>query len=322
MKLRALEQPAELAAYDELAKTHGTLFNRLDWLALFGSQMQAYGLFDDGGQLRGGLSLYRERRWGLEIIRRPPFTPICGPFLAVRSTNPVAAFEERRRALECLAEHLDRSRAAICMVPLARDVADGLPFFWRGFKVVPLYTYLLDLAQTPEQLRANMAPDRRNDVSKAQRDGLVAQREPDMATVRDLVLASFGRQRKHLDRALLEAVLFRYARPDNSYAFVVRRAEQPIAASFVIHDAQTAYYLLGGYRADNRHHGAGALAVAEAIRHARELGLRTFDFEGSVLPPIERFFRGFGGRLTPYLTVNKASWPLEMALKLRNRNFF
>lgn len=321
MKLRALE-PSELPAYDELARRHGTLFNRLDWLALFGPRMQPYGLFTDGGQMAGGFSLYQERRWGLTVLRRAPFTPTCGPFLAIQSQNPVAVLEERRKALECLADHLERKPPAICMLPLARETQDALPFFWRGYKVVPLVTYLLDLSLPPDQIRKNMSPDRRNDVSKAVRDGLVVRQTADMAVVRDLVLSTFGRQRKFVDRARLEGILFRYSNPANSFAFTTFREETPVATCFVIHDSRTAYYLLGGYRAEDRHHGAGALAVIAAIEHARELGLRTFDFEGSVIPPIERFFRGFGGRPTSYFTVNKAWWPLEVGLKLRHRNFF
>ena len=321
MKIRELE-PAELPAYDELAKAHGTLFNRLDWLALFGAQMRPFGIFDEGGKIVGGLSLYRERRWGLDILRRAPFTPTCGPFLAVKSQNPVAVLEERRKALDAMADHLEAAGASVCMLPLARDVQDALPFFWRGYKVIPLYTYLLDLAPPLEQIRKNMSPDRRNDVSKAFRDGLTVRPAPDLEVVRDLVLSTFGRQQKFVDRACLEGILFQYAHPGNSYAFVACRGEQPISACFVIHDDRTAYYLLGGYRAEDRHHGAGALAVMEAIRHAQELGLKTFDFEGSVLPPIERFFRGFGGRLTPYFTLNKAWRPLEVLLKFRNRSFF
>lgn len=321
MNIRAL-QDSERPAYDELAKRHGTLFNRTDWLALFDSRMQAFGLFDEGGGLVGGLALYRERRWGLDIYRRAPFTPTCGPFLAVKSRNPVAVLEERRKALACMAEFLDRRGAAVCMLPLARDVSDALPFFWRGFKVVPQYTYLLDLGVSAEEIRRNMSPDRRNDVSKAQRDGLTVRPAAGMEEVRDLVLATFGRQEKSVDREVLEGVLFRYATSANFYAYVACRGEQAIAACGIVHDGRTAYYLLGGYRAEDRHHGAGALAVSAAIRHAQERGMQTFDFEGSVIPPIERFFRGFGGRLVPYLTVNKAWAPVEVGLKFFRRGFF
>ena len=59
--------------------------------------------------------------------------------------------------------------------------------------------------------------------------------------------------------------------------------------------------------------------MAAAIQAAQERGLKTFDFEGSSIPPIERFFRGFGGQLTPYFSIHKAWLPVELALHLHPR---
>jgi len=43
----------------------------------------------------------------------------------------------------------------------------------------------------------------------------------------------------------------------------------------------------------------------EAIKFTKEeLGLNQFDFEGSMIQSVEQFFRKFGGRLTPFYTVN------------------
>ena len=309
-------------AWEALANDHGPVFLRRAWLRLFEPALQTYGVFEAGGELAGGFSLYREKRWGLSVIRCAPFTPTCGPLVAVKARNPVAVLEARRRMLECLLEQIERESPAICMLALDQSVTEALPFFWNGFKVVPNYTYLLDLKLAPEQIRKNMSPVRRNDISKALRDGVDVQPVTDLAVVRELVLATFDRQQKSMDRAGLDRILGDYARPDNSFAFVARREGKPIATSFVIHDGQTAYYVLGGYRAADKHHGAGAVTVFEAIRHAQELGLQTFDFEGSVVPAIERYFRGFGGTLKSYLTVNKAWLPVEMALKFRKRNSF
>jgi hypothetical protein len=320
-KVRPLLE-TEFADYDELARRHGTLFNCTDWLALFGERVCPRGIFNGGGALIGGAAFQEERRWGLRIIRNPPFTPTCGPFMAVKSRNPVAVLEERRKLLECFAEQLDKEPAAISSLALDRGISDALPFFWRGFKVIPNYTYLLDLDVSLDDMRKNMSPVRRNDASKATRDGLMVTRTTDMSIVRDLVLATFVRQQKLIDEPILEAILFRYAKPFNSYAFTTCCGDVPAATCFVVHDAKTAYYLLGGYNAQERHHGAGPLAVLEAIKHAQELGLKTFDFEGSVVPAIERYFRGFGGQLTPYFTVNKAWLPLEMALKVVRRQIF
>lgn len=321
MNVRPLAQ-SELSVFDSLAHQHGALFNCLEWLALFGKPIQPLGIFADAGQMVGGLALFQERRWGLKILRNPPFTPTCGPFVAVQSHHPVAVLEERRKALECVTEYLEKESAAICMLALERGISDALPFFWGGYKVVPNYTYLMDLTVPLDQIRKKMSAIRRNDMSKGTRDGLVVNQTTDLAVVRDLVQATFARQNKFVDTGCLEAILFRYARPANSFAFTTYRNENPISTCFVVHDARTAYYLLGGYRATERHHGAGPLAVFAAIQHSQELGLKTFDFEGSMVPAIERYFRGFGGELTPYLTVNKAWLPVELALKLVRRQIF
>ncbi|MDY0149074.1 MAG: GNAT family N-acetyltransferase [Kiritimatiellia bacterium] len=319
--IRALAK-ADWAAWDALATQQGALFLQRDWLRLFEPALQAWGVFEAGGALMGGFTLYRERRWGLSVLRCAPFTPTCGPLIAAKTQNAVAILEERRNMLNCMRTHIEHEAPAICMLSLDSSVTDVLPFFWNGFKVVPNYTYLLNLSLTPEQIHLNMSPTRRNDISKAYRDGVDVRPAEDLSVVRDLVLATFGRQQKAVDRVGLDRILFEYAQPENSFTFIAYRGERPIAATFVIHDTQTAYYLLGGYKVAEKHHGAGAATVAAAIRHAQQLGLKMFDFEGSIIPPIERYFRGFGGRLTPYFTVNKAWLPIEMALKFRNRNRF
>jgi hypothetical protein len=43
-----------------------------------------------------------------------------------------------------------------------------------------------------------------------------------------------------------------------------------------------------------------------------------FDFEGSMLKPVEHFFRGFGGGQTPYLQVWKASLAARSVLAARD----
>lgn len=318
MRIRDLPQE-DRGAFDELARRHGTLFNRTAWTDLFGERMRNLGLYDEGGRLVGGASIYCERRWGMNIVRRAPYTPYCGPFIDIQARHPVAVLEERRAALACLEEFLAAWNPALCMLPLDSRVTDAMPFLWRGYKVIPNYTYVLDLSLSSDNMLAGMTSERRKNLTKAAKDGLRTAPAAGMQEVRDLVLQTFGRQSKAVDRAVLDAILFRYAGPGNSYAFTTYRGDLPIAMCFVVHDGTTAYYLLGGYRAEEKHHGAGAAAMFAAIGRAKELGLRVFDFEGSVIPAIERYFRGFGGRLVPYFTVNRGWLPVEMLLKLRPR---
>jgi lipid II:glycine glycyltransferase (peptidoglycan interpeptide bridge formation enzyme) len=89
---------------------------------------------------------------------------------------------------------------------------------------------------------------------------------------------------------------------------------------YIVWDKDTCYYLLGGYDPERSHSGASALAMWEAIKYAKnELKLSKFDFEGSMVPAIEMFFRKFGGEITPYYSVQwikPSSRPLIQFRKL------
>ena len=313
---------AELVTYDLFAHSHGTLFNCLDGLALFGDKIHVAGIFDEGGKMLGGLSFYQEHRWGLKILRSAPFTPSCGPFFDVKARNPVAILETRRKVMECVIEYIEKQAAAVVMLPLDQRINDALVFFWNDYKIIPYYTYRLCLSASLEHILKQMTPIRRNDIRKGLRDSLIVRQTSDMALVLNFVLATFQRQEKFINRVCLESILFQYANSSNSFAFTTFRDDIPLATCFVVHDSTTAYYLLGGYNVQDRHHGAGPLAVFEAIKYSKEIGLKIFDFEGSVIPAIERYFRGFGGELTPYFTVNKALLPLEIAFKFVKRGVF
>ena len=313
---------SDLEHYDRLAREHGCVFNTVAWTGTFGDSLTRYGLYDAGGALRGGFCLFREKRLGLTLLTNPPGTPSIGPFFEPRAQHPVARLEERRDALTALAELLEHLRPAVVSVALAQWVTDCLPFSWRNYKVIPHYTYLLGLEQTEEAILAGMSEARRRNIGKARRDGLRAELTDDHSAIAVLVEATFARQGMDVKREYLKKILFTYANPANSYTFVVESSGIPIAGAFVVHDARSAYYLFGGYRPEDKHNAAGALALFESIRHAKELGLEVFDFEGSSVPAIERYFRGFGGRLTPCYGVNKAWLPIEMGLKLFKRRQF
>ncbi|MBX3423898.1 MAG: GNAT family N-acetyltransferase [Pirellulaceae bacterium] len=321
MKLRALEAE-ELPAYDQLARSHGTLFNRVDWLSMFGDRVRLLGLFDKGDRMVGGAAVYAESRFGLTLLRRAPFTPGCGPFLKPAAKNPVARLEEHREALSLLLDYVESLKPAICMLPLNQQVRDVMPLLWRKYKAVPAYTYQIDLTQALDEIRSQMSPTRRNDISKAVRDGVEVRQISDPHIVYELVLSTFRRQSKAVDTQTLNSILHHYRNEQNSFAFCAYRDALPVAVSLIVHDGTIGYYLLGGAIESNRHHGAGAVALFAAIEHAHRIGLKVFDFEGSVIPAIERFFRGFGGRLVPYYTMNKAWLPLEMLLKFKKREWF
>ena len=90
------------------------------------------------------------------------------------------------------------------------------------------------------------------------------------------------------------------------------------AALYMVWDDHSAYYLMGGADPELRNSGATGLLMWEAIQFAATV-TRVFDFEGSMIEPIEHFFRSFGARQKPYFQVSKInSLPIKIYRALRS----
>ena len=94
-------------------------------------------------------------------------------------------------------------------------------------------------------------------------------------------------------------------RADRCQAFLARSKEgEPLGGVWIAWDNKRAYYLVGGFDRSAQSNNAVALAMWRAIQFtALNLKLPEFDFEGSMIPAIERFFRKFGGKITPNYTI-------------------
>jgi lipid II:glycine glycyltransferase (peptidoglycan interpeptide bridge formation enzyme) len=170
-----------------------------------------------------------------------------------------------------------------------------------------------------------MDAKRRNDITRAEKDGIYVEKSDDFPQIFALVEKTFERQDKQLKPSVFREAAFQYneilRQRKLCTSFLARNKDgKAIAAVYIVWDERRSYYLLGGYDFEERHHGASAMAMWEAIRFTKtELGLDEFDFEGSMVERIERFFRAFGGRQVPYFWVRNDSRTALMKIAARAR---
>jgi len=87
-----------------------------------------------------------------------------------------------------------------------------------------------------------------------------------------------------------------------------------IAVNFLVYDDNTVCYLMGGIHPDFKDLGGMDVVQFESIKFALE-SERAFDFEGSMIESIEKYFRSFGGFQKPYFNISKTNSKL---LKIRS----
>lgn len=312
----------EFTAYDDLVQRQGTVFAQRKWLAMHDANMTLLGLFDGGNRLIGTFPIHTTRKFGLPVLMRSPFTPYNGPYFSKDIESSKRFFETRRFFLSEIASHIGQQRLSLCCLSMDPACTDCMPFRWRGYKVIPGFTYRIKLTKPKKEIQANFSSARRRNIRSALRDSLRIESLESYSLVESLAQKTFDRQNKRFPVDALRRILYDVTCPENSFAFAAFDGSKPIACVFCVFDKHTAYYLIGGYDSADAHPGAGAACMEAAIFKSKSLGLKTFDFEGSVIPPIERYFRGFGGELTSFWTANRAWFPVEVILKMKKRELF
>lgn len=294
----------ELDAWDRLVgeSPAGTVFHTTTWLDAATEPCRVYGCYK-GEELLGGMATASHREGGLRKAVHPALTPYLGMVTAPQPGKYVTAVSNEKKMAAALADRLQEDHDLV-RTNFAPETVDLQPFIWEGFDVTVGYTYRLDISDLDAAWDA-MDSSRRRDVRSAEKEDVRIEEgtvDDVLAMVRETFerkgrSVGFDRAARDHDDALREA--------GRARAFVARDDDdRRLAAAYLVWDDKRAYYLLGGH--DGTHHGAMAATMWDAIRTtAEEIGLEEFDFEGSMDPGVERFFRKWGGQITPYF---RASW--------------
>ncbi len=277
----------------------GTLFHKSFWLEASGRRLVIYGYFR-GQELYAGIPLSYALKVGIKVASQPTLTPYSGVLFKERDVKYVSKLSAEKEASRKIAQRL-KSDFHFVRFGFSPGPVDLQPFIWEGFSPSIMYTYIIRIEKTLEDVWEAMEGTRRTRIRKAEKDGVSVMQSDDFSQTFKLVRKTFARQNRTV---CSKVICSRYnevlKERGQCKSFLARdRNGECIAAVYIAWDKRRSYYLLGGYDSEKSHSGATALAMWDAIKFTKEeLGLDEFDFEGSMVPQIEHFFRGFGGLLT------------------------
>jgi hypothetical protein len=302
-EVRPLER-SEFGRWDEFVRQspQGTLFHSTLWLEASSVPFKLFGCFR-GEELRGGFAaaIGRGRTAGHP---HPALTPYLGLLLPKSDGKYVAAISVNKGISAAFAAFLTKEFDSV-QFRCPPEIIDLQPFIWAGFQAGLRYTYRLPTVDLDAVLE-NMDKSRRRDIANAQRNGLWVEEGADFSLVVRLSEKTFTRQ--GLETGFRDAAFGFQEKLRNAgrcQGFVTRDLSgQPVAGVWIVWDENRAYGLISGYDDAVESSSAVSLALWRSIEYiARDLNLREFDFEGSMIPGIEQFFRKFGATLMPTYTI-------------------
>ena len=286
------------------------IFNHPAWLDLTTREGQWSDVQVRGGndELIGRLPFVHRRRFGLPSVEMPVFTPLFRlEIRPSRSTNSYKRYGHADRVVARLLEQLPPAARTLLMLDYEFD--QWLPFARAGFGVRLHYSYLLDLTiPEPDRLQQCHAPTRR-----------LLQRVPQQSLEFSVIdpRRAYSIYIRHLNdrgapipvdaetfyKICAETDLWRF----HNYAALIDG--EVVAVIGILIDGPTAYYMLSARDEFRDREGILSRLLWQSHRTLSEMGVETFDFEGSMLPGVEEFFRSFGGeRVKKYLLKKWDPW--------------
>ena len=263
-----------------------------------------------GGQVAARLPFVRKKKLGRTWLLQPKLTPWLGPWLRSSNAKLANRLAEEKELMQELIDALPQFD--LFRQSFSPEVTYWLPFYWRGFGQTTRYTYrlfdLTDLAGIWAGVRDNV----RREIRKA-RKSVVVRSDLDIDCFARVWALTFERQgvRMPVNTELLRRLDIACEARNSRKMFFAEDAQGKIhAAGYLVWNADCAYYLMAGGDPDLRNSGAGSHITWEAITFASTVS-RQFDFEGSMIEPVERFFRAFGGRPVAYFSLSKLSHPMS-----------
>lgn len=257
------------------------------------------------------------------IISMPHYTQTMGVWFAAEAADTKYASRLEQRQAICRSFIGELKPYKAFFQNFSHEFTDWLPFYWEGYSQTTRYTYILHHIKQTDRLLPEMSKQIRRNLKDAESHRITVRRGVSADDFLKIQHMTFVRQnqRNTQSTSILRRLIETARDRGQGDVFGGYDPEGRLhAVAFVVWQDCSAYYIAGGGDPQVRHSGAHTLVLWEAIKQVSRY-TDTFDFEGSMMPGVERFFRGFGAEQKPYFNIERGhpGFMDRVRMKLKNR---
>jgi hypothetical protein len=307
--------------YEQFCKeqTHIPIFLQKWWMdaVCIGKQWDVF-LYEEKEQIVAVFVFHYVSKYGLKFILQPQLTQYNGIWI----DYPPCISAHKKRSLEkrimyFFIAKLEAEKYVYYEQSFHYSIVNWLPFYWKGYEQTTRYTYQLKDLSDMGKCFSNFSPSKQRQIKKTFKDLVVdfdcSEEEFYRAATDNLHLKhekiSYS---KPLFMCLYQACI---SRGQGKIIAIRNKNSQLYAASFIVWDSMSAYFLLYTIHPEHRSSGASSRMLWEAIQYLSDK-VNIFDFEGSVNEAIELSYSRFGTEQLPYSTIKKSkSFLLNLLIK-------
>jgi len=256
----------------------------------YGAELQVM-LFKEDAEVVAVMWVWESGKNFLNSLITPPFLPNCWLTFLNEYDKPATRHAKEKEVLKSLLSFMEKAKWGYWKFDFPIEYTDFQEAIWKGNLPKTKYTYrILDLKTWEEKIDSKL----RNKLKRFS-DFLFEVRPFNRVEMQLFMVSSATKGVSH------ENLLAKFNNLNSSSAFTVIAGSGEYQAMCAIVDGVCYYLVSNNAKNDNALSACGVkFCIEESIRR----GCSAFDFEGSMIPEIEVFFRSFGGELFPYFSLD------------------
>jgi len=260
------------------------------WVQVYDDQLLFIRI--ESGQTISVIGLYQTGMTCLKSVITPPLIPWVG-----YATDDPEGMKVDVHGLKAFLRSLGFSRIVIDFPPSASIMNGDLsPELFRK------YTYREHLPADSDELLQRYSSKTRNLISKANRLKFSTEISDPTAALLPKVEQHFEQKGIRSGRKYLRPLLNMLSEGGEAFVVTVNESHKELwLGVFVIND-KVCYYLFGMSHPRHSSNAGNAFGIYSAMTECIQRSIRVFDFEGSSIPGVERFIKGFGAERTEYFS--------------------
>jgi hypothetical protein len=297
--------------YKEFCKKEQNLpiYSKSWWLdAVCGKDNWDVAIVEKGGQIWATMPYFLKKEFIFNVITMPPITQTMGPYIKypanVKKISTKVAWD--KKMMNQLIKQLPYFD--VFNQNFYYDITNWLPFYWQGFNQYTRYTYIIE-EKSIEDAQRNFENDIRRRIKKANSLNISVVKSDNVDILYKLTKQTFDSKKEKTPYSYeFLKNLYEVVKENNSGHIYVAKDENEniLYANLLIYDNNYVYYILGGTNPKVKDIGAIDKVLYESIKFAIENN-KKFNFVGSMIESIEKYFRSYGAKQVPYFNVYKSN---------------
>jgi hypothetical protein len=303
-----------------MSSPQGNIYHLYEYLSHLMPNWQAV-ILREGEQIQAVFPFQISVKWGVQYAIQPHFSQYLGVLLENKKENKYKNLEFQKKAIQLIHEVLPSSLRYISY-NFAPEFDYDLAFKWLGWEHKTNYTYWVDISKGYDVFLAESASHVRREAKKATQNGIEIRVENEPDKVIEILKTAKPEAVRNIHPHFFKALSDNskhFFETQKSCCLIAYHEEKAVAGIiYFFHNNKMIYYQ-GSTLPTHKNSGAMTLIITESVRLFG--GQYQFlDFDGSMIEPIERFFRGFGGFPIRYsnFTLNQLPFWAKIGLFLKS----